>query len=131
MAPYKPQRGEVYKANLNPPEGTDPGREYAGDWKTVLVIQHDKLNRNYSTVIVVPLTTTLKHARLPSTVELARIPGGILTEPCVALCHQLRVLDTGKLRQFCGKLSASDMARVSEMVSHVLALSPPPLKGES
>lgn len=122
MPSFTPQRGQVYKANLNPPEGTDPGREYTGDYKTVLVVQTDKLNRNYQTVVVVPLTTTPTRAKLPSTVEIDRVPGNVLTEPCVALCHQIRALDTGKLRLFCGQLAASDMARVSEMISHVLDL---------
>lgn len=120
--PFQPQRGQVYKANLNPIQGADPGREYTGDWKSVLVIQADKLNRNYKTVVVVPLTTTPSTVRLPSTVQIGRVPGNQLIEPCVALCHQLRALDVGKLRQFCGQLPAKDMALVSEMVSHVLAL---------
>ena len=120
--PFQPQRGQVYKANLNPPEGTDPGREYAGDWKSVLIIQHDKLNRNYKTVVVVPLTTTLKTAELPSTVKIDRVPGNILIEPCIALCHQVRALDVGKLRQFCGQLPRKDMDKISEVTSHVLGL---------
>lgn len=116
----QPSRGQVFKANLNPPEGTDPGHEYVGDWKIVLVLQIDKLNRATSTVIVVPLTTTLKHAKLPTTVFIERVPGNVLTEPCVALCHQVRALDKSKLRQFCGQLPTADTERVAELVTQII-----------
>jgi mRNA interferase MazF len=116
----QPSRGQVYKANLNPPAGTDPGHEYAGDWKIVLVLQIDKLNRATSTVVVVPLTTTLKHERLPTSVFIERVPGNVLTEPCVALCHQVRALDKSKLRQYCGQLPTDDTERVAEVVAQII-----------
>jgi mRNA interferase MazF len=119
----QPSRGQVYKANLNPPVDTDPGHEYTGDWKIVLILQIDKLNRALSTVVVVPLTTTLKHATLPTCVLIERVPGNVLTEPCVALCHQVRALDKRKLRQLCGQLATVDTERVAEVVAQIIGRS--------
>jgi mRNA-degrading endonuclease toxin of MazEF toxin-antitoxin module len=121
--PFQPLRGQVYKANLNPLEGVDAGREHKGDWKPVLVIQADKFSRVLkATTIVVPLSTTLKLAELPSCVLIDKVPGNILTEQCVAICHQVRALDVGKLREFCGQLPASVIKTVAEKVKEVLAI---------
>ena len=116
----QPLRGQVYFANLNPPEGIEAGHEHKGDRKPVLVLQVDKLNRVFSTVVVVPLTTTLKHEHLPSMVKIDRVPGGILTEPCLAICDQVRALDKRKFRELCGQLPARDMDRVAEVVRAIL-----------
>lgn len=118
--PFYPSRGQVYKANLNPLVGADPGREYSGDWKTVLVVQIDALNRNAGTILVVPLTTTLKRAEQPSCVYIERVPGNILTEPCVAICHQVRALDKNKLRQFCGQLRSADIKKVVDVIAEIV-----------
>jgi mRNA-degrading endonuclease toxin of MazEF toxin-antitoxin module len=120
--PFQPLRGQVYKANLNPLEGVDPGHEHRGDWKPVLVLQVDQINRHASTTVVVPLTTNLAQARLPTGVAIDTVPGNVLTEPCVALCHQVRALDVRKLRQLCGQLPADDIARVADTVRRVLGL---------
>jgi mRNA-degrading endonuclease toxin of MazEF toxin-antitoxin module len=81
--------------------------------------QVDKLNRTYRTTVVVPLTTTLSAAKLPTTVEIKRVPGNQLIEPSVVLCHQVRVLDIGKLRRFCGQLPASEMEEITNKVGQV------------
>ena len=84
-------RGEVWLADLNPIRGS----EQAGI-RPVLIFQNDTINRFTTTVVTIPFTTNLRRARLPSCVPLALGDGG-LTSDSVALCHQLRVLDTTRL----------------------------------
>ena len=91
-------RGEVWLADLNPIRGS----EQAGI-RPVLIFQNDTINRFTTTVVTIPFTTNLRRARLPSCVLLTTGDGG-LTSDSVALCHQLRVLDTLRLmRRLAGR----------------------------
>lgn len=77
------RRGEVWYANLNPVQGS----EQAG-LRPVLILQNDKINKAASTAVVIPFTTNLRRAALPSCVQVARGEGGLIAES-VLLCHQL------------------------------------------
>jgi mRNA interferase MazF len=116
-----PERGEVYWADLNPPPDEPAGSETRGR-RPVLVVQHNQLNRTGRTVVIVPLTTSPQAAALPTAVSIERVPGNVLTEPCVALCHQIRAVDKRKLREFCGRLPAHVMDSVSVKLRLILNL---------
>lgn len=85
------RRGEIWYANLNPTQGS----EQAGV-RPVLIFQNDRINRATTTTLVIPFTTNLRRAALPSCVQVAQGEGGLATES-VLLCHQLRVLDESRL----------------------------------
>ncbi|MBE7470981.1 MAG: type II toxin-antitoxin system PemK/MazF family toxin [Anaerolineae bacterium] len=87
------KRGEIWLADLNPTRGS----EQAGT-RPVLIFQNNLVNKFTTTVLAIPLTTNLRRAALPSCVQIAKGEGG-LTSASVALCHQLRVLDTTRLQR--------------------------------
>ena len=110
------KRGEVWMANFNPVQGS----EQAG-LRPVLVFQNDSINRAISTAIVIPFTSNLRRAALPSCVQIAKSEGGLTTES-VALCHQMRVLDETRLQSKLGKVSPQTMSEVEIGVLYTLGV---------
>jgi len=109
-------RGNVYKANLDPQKGSEQGGE-----RPVLILQIDMLNRVGNTVVIVPFTTNLRRASMPSSVVVRQGEGG-LTHDSVALCHQIRVLDKSGLSDYMGSVSPQTLRLVGEKVRFTLGL---------
>ena len=110
------RRGEVWLADLNPIRGS----EQAGI-RPVLIFQNDTINRFTTTTVTIPFTTNLRRARLPSCVLLTTGEGG-LTSDSVALCHQLRVLDTTRLIRRLGSVSEQTILAVERCVLFTLGI---------
>ena len=110
------KHSEIWYANLNPVQGS----EQAGI-RPVLVFQNDKINKATTTTLVIPLTTNLRRAALPSCVQVAKGEGG-LTAESVLLCHQLRVLDEMRLDYKLGNVSAQTMAEAEICVLYTLGI---------
>lgn len=108
------QKGDVYLANLDPVVGS----EQAGT-RPVVVVQNSLLNRVTRTIVIVPFTTNLKRAELPSAVLISKGDGG-LNQDSVALCHQVRVLDKSRLGNHLGKLSEDSLAKIADTLAFVL-----------
>ena len=100
------KRGEIWIANLNPTRGS----EQAGI-RPVLIFQNDLLNKHTNTVLVIPLTTNLKRASLPSSVLISKAEGG-LAQDSVALGHQFRVIDKTRLKHKLGKVGQQTIATI-------------------
>lgn len=109
-------RGEVWLADLNPVRGS----EQAGT-RPVLVLQTNAINRFTTTVLVVPFTTNLRRASLPSCVQVGAGEGG-LTSDSVALCHQLRVLDKTRLTKKLGEVGAATIEKIETCVVFTLGI---------
>ena len=109
------RRGEVWLATLDPVRGS----EQAGT-RPVLILQADPLNDLLRTVVVVPFTTNLRWSRFPFCVLVPAGDGGFATES-VALCHQIRVSDTARLRQRLGHVSDATIAQITRAVHVTLA----------
>jgi mRNA interferase MazF len=110
------KRGEVWLADLNPTRGS----EQAGT-RPVLIFQHDMVSRFTTTVLTIPLTTNLRRAALPSCVRIAQGDGGLVHDS-VALCHQLRVLDTARLQRRQGAVSQETLAAIESCVLFTLGI---------
>jgi mRNA interferase MazF len=110
------RRGEVWLADLNPIRGS----EQAGV-RPVLILQNDSINRFTTTFLTIPFTTNLRRAALPSCVRVTAGEGG-LTSDSVALCHQLRVLDSSRLTRRLGTLSPGTMAAIEQRVLFTLGM---------
>ena len=110
------RRGEIWYANLNPVQGS----EQAGT-RPVLIFQNDRINKATTTTLVIPLTTNLKRAALPSCVQIAKGEGG-LTAESVLLCHQMRVLAETRLDYKLGSVSAQIMAEAEICVLYTLGI---------
>ncbi|MBI5473427.1 MAG: type II toxin-antitoxin system PemK/MazF family toxin [Ignavibacteriae bacterium] len=89
-------RGEVWLADLNPTKGS----EQSGV-RPVIVFQNDVISKFSTTVLTIPLTTNLRRASPPTSVQINKGEAG-LDEASVALCHQLRVLDKSRLMKRLG-----------------------------
>ena len=110
------QRGEIWWADLDPIRGS----EQAGV-RPVLIFQNDAVNRLTSTVLAIPLTTNLRRARLPTCVLIPQGEGS-LASASVALCHQMRVLDTVRLRSKLGQLGLPRVAEVEKCLLFTLGM---------
>ncbi len=111
------ERGEVYWADLNPPEGEEAGREQSGR-RPVLILQNSKLNRILNTVIIVPITSSPGAGRLPTSVHIP--PGTARLSEGYILCPQVRVLDIRKLDQRIGQLPSSVVDRAFSVLVQML-----------
>lgn len=110
------KRGEIWLADLNPTRGS----EQAGT-RPVLIFQNNLVNKFTTTVLAVPLTTNLRRAALPSCVQIAKGEGG-LTSDSVALCHQLRVLDTTRLQRKMGMVSQETILALESCVMFTMGI---------
>ncbi|MBP8252529.1 MAG: type II toxin-antitoxin system PemK/MazF family toxin [Herpetosiphon sp.] len=106
----KPKRGELWLADLNPIRGS----EQAGT-RPVMIFQQNRLNRLIPTVVAIPFTTNLKRAKLPSCVLISAVDSG-LDHDSVALCHQIRVLDSSRLIRQLGTLPTSAITAINTCV---------------
>ncbi|MBM4035693.1 MAG: type II toxin-antitoxin system PemK/MazF family toxin [Planctomycetes bacterium] len=109
-------RGGVYWADLNPTRGT----EQAGR-RPVLVVQTDRANAASPHTIIVPFTTRIRGALLPSHVFVRAGTGG-LSEDAVALCEQVRVCDRSRLVQKIGTVPQHVMDQIGEALKAILDL---------
>lgn len=110
------KRGDVYLADLDPTRGA----EQAGR-RPVLVFQNNSLNQVTRTVVVIPFTSNLRMARLPSCVMVPAGEGG-LRQDSVAICHQIRALDKSSLLTHWGTLSEARMADIERVLAFTLGM---------
>ncbi len=101
------ERGEIWLADLNPTRGSEQGGT-----RPVIIFQNEIISQFSSTNIIVPLTSNLRRASLPSCLLISAGEGGLELDS-VALCHQLRVIDKTRLQRKLGILS-SDIITVLE-----------------
>jgi mRNA interferase MazF len=107
------KRGKIWLADLNPIRGS----EQAG----TLIFQNDAINKFTTTVIVIPLTTNIRRAALPSCVLLAQGEGGLF-HASVALGHQLCVLDQTRLHRRLGAVHDETMLAIEKCVLFTLGI---------
>ena len=110
------QRGEIYRATLDPVLGSEQGGT-----RPVLIVQNNVGNKYSPTVIVLAMTSRMTKARLPTHIEVGRDVAG-LPRDSVILAEQLRTLDKQRLTDRMGKLPGSVMARVDEALKMSLGL---------
>lgn len=96
-------RGDVILCDLHPVIGT----EQTGV-RPALVVQIDRANTVSPHTIIVPFTTRIRRAVLPSH---ALIPAGVggLTHDSVVLCEQIRVIDKRRIIRVLGHIDVTYM----------------------
>lgn len=109
-------RGDVFLADLNPVVGT----EQAGI-RPVLIIQIDRANKVSPHTIIIPFTTRIREAILPSHTKIPKGAGG-LKEDSVLLCEQIRVVDKRRLIKKLGSLDKHYMDKVAKSLKIILGL---------
>ncbi len=115
------KRGDVYWAELEPRSGSEQrGR------RPVIVLSHDGFNEtpNWSSIIVVPCTTSKAQKRRGPTVVLLPPGTGGLKEDGAAVCHQITTLDRSKLIQRIGTLPETVLRAVEAGILAAIDLDP-------
>jgi mRNA interferase MazF len=110
-----PNRGEVWLADLNPKQGTEPGKT-----RPVLIVQAQALlDAHHPSTLIIPLTTTLVDDAEP--LRLRVVATGHLRHDSDLLIDQLRAIDNRRLVQGpLTRLPAPLMNRINHAVKEVL-----------
>ena len=105
------KRGEIWRADLNPRRGTEPGKS-----RPVLIVQTQALlDAEHPSTLVVPLTTRLTEAAEPLRVRIRA--SGTLKRDSDALIDQVRAMDNRRLVQ--GPLSRLQPQQL-DVIAHAL-----------
>lgn len=88
------KRGEIYYCDLSPTVGSEQG-----GIRPVLIVQNNVGNKFSPTTIVVPITSKLTKANIPTHVEIP------LEKDSIAMLEQIKVIDKCRLRE---KISVAD-----------------------
>jgi len=112
--------GEVYRARLEPVEGSEQGKT-----RPVVVLQNPDLGRFTSTAMCIPLTTNLNRLGLPGTCIIPKGEGG-LDQESVALAFQMRALDGSRLGKRFGKVSTKTLEALADAALNALGIAVEP-----
>ncbi len=110
------KRGDVFLARLEPRSGSEQRGQ-----RPIVLVSDDLMNQEprWSSLIVLPVTTSSRQAqRGPTVVPLAMGEGG-LNKKSVVLCHQITTLDRSKLLKPLGHLNLDTL----ELIARGLKLS--------
>ncbi len=113
MAEQVPERGEIYRVNLEPTIGS----EQQGDARPCVILTLTAFNKRLRTVSVVPLTSSPR--ALPPLIVPVPSAG---KSSSMALCHQMRTIDKCRLGKRMGRISPEDMKAIEEGVRKVHSL---------
>ena len=113
------QRGDVFYADLSPVKGSEQDGT-----RPVLVIQNDVWNKYSTTVIIAPITSSIKKKGLPTHVQLPAHAG--LPENSMVLLEQVRTIDKCRVDQYIMTIDENSMAQVNKALEISLGLKPQP-----
>jgi len=109
------KRGDIFYADLSPVVGSEQG-----GIRPVIIIQNEVANRYSPTVAVLPITSQISKAKLPTHVEISKGTGGISCDS-VILAEQIRTID--KMRLTDKITSLADDQEIMEKISFAYNLS--------
>ena len=111
------KRGEIWLANLNPQQGTEPGKT-----RPVLVVQAQALlDVDHPSTLVIPLTTNLTEGAEPLRIRVPSTVG--ITHNSDLLIDQLRAVDNRRLvKGPLATLTLEQMVLVDQAIRDVLDL---------
>ncbi len=111
-----PERGEVWLADLDPRQGTEPGKT-----RPVLVVQaRALLAAGHPSTLVVPLTSRLIEGAEPLRIRVSR--SGDLARESDALTDQPRAIDNRRLVRRLTHADDKTLTRIDEALREVLDL---------
>ena len=102
-------RFDVYLINLD----ENPSKD-AKNTRPAVVISPDELNRNLTTVIVTPISST--NAKYPT-----RVPVDFLNSPRFVILDQIRSVDAERLVKKVGELDQESRSRITERLLELFA----------
>ena len=101
--------GEIVWADLP----ASDGHEQSGR-RPVMISQDDGYAGSLSTVLIVPMTSSLAVLRYPGTVAITATPANGLAYDSVLLVFQIRALDLSRLGRMIGTAEPAIVAHVYE-----------------
>lgn len=108
-------QGEIWWADLDEPIGSAPGYR-----RPVVIVQGDSFNASrIATVVIVPLTGSLKWADMPGNVRLGPKSTG-LSRDSVANPSQIISIDKGQLIERVGKISERHLDHIFAGIDLIL-----------
>lgn len=110
------RRGDIFYADLSPVVGSEQGGT-----RPVLILQNDIGNQYSPTTIVAAITSQIAKAKLPTHVEMAASPGGLVKDS-VILLEQIRTIDKSRLMEKVTSLNRETMEKVNHAVEISLGL---------
>jgi len=109
------RQGDIYTLYLDPVQGS----EQAGR-RPAIIISGNLLNQNLNTVIVIPLTTKIKHYYGNPILAPDEINGLLASSEAMVL--HVRSVDKRRLKDKLGKVDAGVVSKIKETLSDILTL---------
>jgi len=112
-----PNRGEIWLADLNPPQGTEPGKT-----RPVLIVQSQALlNAGHPSSYIIPLTTNLVENGEPLRIRVSA--GGRLPQDSDLLMDEMRAIDNRRfVRGPLLRLPAPAVKRILQALMEILGM---------
>jgi len=110
------RRGDVVLCDLNPVVGTEQAGVRPG-----IILQTDRANAGSPHTIIVPFTTKIRRALLPSHTFVPAGVGG-LSQDSVALCEQIRVIDKRRIVKVLGRMDEPYLEKIAKALHEILDL---------
>jgi len=98
----------VYWVNLDPTVGNEVSKT-----RPCLVVSPDEMNRHLKTVIIAPLTHTLK-------IYPSRVLCEIIGDKGAIMLDQIRTVDQTRMGSLLGQLSAKETAEIRLVINKML-----------
>lgn len=98
------ERFSVYWIDLNPTKGSEIQKK-----RTCIVVSPDELNRHLNTVIIVPLTSTIRNYPF-------RVRCTVNGQDGEAVIDQLRTVDKSRLGAYISSLRNSEIKQIKEVL---------------
>ena len=113
----RPKRGGIYLIALEPAVG-----HKVTETRPALVVQNDTYNRNSATILVAPITSTVRLPLPPLHVLLPADSSTGLTVRSVAVFDQIRAVDRKRLIKKLGVVDALLQAQADEAIRAAFGL---------
>lgn len=120
-----PRRGEVWRASLEPVEGSEQGKT-----RPVVVMSAPTTGRAGTSLCAPVIHRKPLHARLFWCVELAPDNANGLTKNCSADAAQTRVLDHGRFEARLGEITPGELEAITTALCLCVERVPAPMRTE-
>jgi len=110
------KRFDVWIADLNPPNGTEPGKI-----RPVVIVQTDLLNNFHPSTLICPVTTNIFQKTEILRVNMSKNEAGLKKRSAI-LVDQLRAIDNKRLVKRLGRLNKSRREKLIDNLKVIMEL---------
>ena len=109
----KAKQADIFLADLNPVKG----HEQSG-YRPVLVLQNDVLNKNLNTIVIAPITSSMK-ANGKLTTYFLNKDISKLNRDSIVLLFQIRTIDKERLEKKISELKNEDFLKIKKQLRYI------------